>query len=94
MWSEFKRLSGWTRRYPGSTHYRSTDGNWYYWKGSTFARDYGRTNPMEDFAAAMQVYHSIYMKYGQAGIYQSPGARTGIQHKLKVIDKMFEIYDA
>ena len=28
----------------------SDDGDWYYEDDATFARDYGRTNPMEDFA--------------------------------------------
>ena len=33
-----------------SGYTESTDGDWWYQSSATFARNYGRTNPMEDFA--------------------------------------------
>ena len=90
VWNEFKSKSAW-RTYGGSGFVRSRDGDWYYHRNDTFARPYGQTNPYEDFATTMQVYHSIWLEHGRDGIYGSAGAATGIQSKLKVIDKLFNI---
>lgn len=93
FWTTFKSKSAWTNQNPNSgNYYRSTDGKWWYHKNSVFARDYGRTNPYEDFATAMQVYHQIYLQYGRAGIYDTPAYNSGIAGKLQVIDSLFEHY--
>ena len=52
----FQQLSGWRRGGgPGLT--QGGDGsNWHYLTGSAFARDYGRFNPLEDFATTWESY--------------------------------------
>ncbi len=69
-WESFKILSGWV---PGKTygqtfpHYNvSTDEQWSYLAASTFARNYGKYNPYEDFATSFAAY---FMKYVEGGTY-------------------------
>lgn len=53
-WDDWKDISNWTgflwpwESTAGLTG--STDGDWWHDSSATFARNYGRTNPMEDFA--------------------------------------------
>jgi RTX calcium-binding nonapeptide repeat (4 copies) len=50
----FRAQSGWhTGHRRGDV--QSTDGNWWYSPAATFACDYGRTNPLEDFATSVEV---------------------------------------
>jgi Ca2+-binding RTX toxin-like protein len=87
----FRAESGWTSRNPHSSSYvRSGDRDWWHHRNANFARDYGKTNPREDFATSFQVYYRIYKQYGRSGIFGTPGANTGIQGKLKVIDRIIE----
>ncbi len=56
----FRQLSGWVESYsrPGWNYYASTGtGDYWWYNGSaSFARDYGRTNPMEDYATTFETY--------------------------------------
>ncbi|MEA2707892.1 MAG: hypothetical protein QOF78_493 [Phycisphaerales bacterium] len=38
------------------SHWRRVGGQWQFQPGTLFARDYGKTNPVEDFATALEVY--------------------------------------
>jgi Ca2+-binding RTX toxin-like protein len=53
-WGDWKDISGWKDFFwpweSKSGYTLSTDEDWWYTDGSTFARDYGKTNPYEDFA--------------------------------------------
>ncbi len=54
-WAAWKGLSGW-RDGAASGFTRSRDGSMWYKNGSTFAREYGKTNAYEDFATAWESY--------------------------------------
>jgi hypothetical protein len=43
-----------------SLYARSGDGEWWFRKGSTFARDYGMDNPYEDFATVFEARMNAY----------------------------------
>ncbi len=52
----FRQLSGW-RQGGGTGFTQGGDGsNWHYLNGSEFARNYGRFNPLEDFATTWESY--------------------------------------
>jgi Ca2+-binding RTX toxin-like protein len=64
LWDRWLPLSGWRRLnvveemagfdpQPGL----SADGHWWYNVGAQFARDYGKTNPKEDWATSWEVYY-------------------------------------
>ena len=57
--ANFDAISGW-RTTPAAGFTRSLDKSWYYRNGSTFAYDYGKTNPDEDYATAFEAYFSWY----------------------------------
>ncbi len=66
QWETFKGFSGWTDVNPNNVNYaESHDGDWWYQTNSAFARDYGRTNPKEDFATAFAAYvtHEMGIPY-------------------------------
>jgi hypothetical protein len=53
--ADFRAISDW--RGSASPGYRvSGDGDWFYRNDATFARDYGRSNPREDFATTFAAY--------------------------------------
>ncbi len=56
----FTNLSGWTyaKTSPGAgfTQARETDANWWYTGSSTFSRDYGRSDPWEDWAVSVETF--------------------------------------
>jgi hypothetical protein len=65
FWDSFTNLSGWTygNTPPKSvkalyTQSAETETNWWYKTGTPFARDYGRTNPWEDWAVSVEAYFS------------------------------------
>jgi Ca2+-binding RTX toxin-like protein len=88
LWNQFLALSDWRQgRQLGDASPAfdvSLDGNWSYAAGATFARSYGRTNPMEDFATAFARY---FMDY-DGRPYQ--GGNTNISAKLDLIDDMLD----
>jgi Ca2+-binding RTX toxin-like protein len=54
---EWKALSGWVQTStPNADQTLSKDGHWVYTSTAEFARDYGRTNPYEDFATSFEAY--------------------------------------
>ena len=56
-WAQWLGLSGWVHSStPGAGQVLSTDGKWVYDPAAEFARDYGKTNPYEDFATAFEAY--------------------------------------
>ena len=59
-YTEWKSLSGWrqTNR-PNANETLSRDGNWVYSSTAEFFRDYGRTNPKEDFATSFEAYYRL-----------------------------------
>ena len=62
-WDGFKELSGWSqsaRLFANPNFVLSTDGNWYHETTATFAWDYGKTNPVEDFATSFAAYFMDY----------------------------------
>ena len=87
-WPEFKQLSIWTKKDKSgdSSFEQSKDGNWYYKKSSTFARDYGKTNPKEDFATAFAAY---FMDYAGETYSGNPGSGA-ISAKLQLIDEFLD----
>jgi len=56
-WTEWKAASSW-RQSSATGFTKGTDKSesWWYKNGSTFSRDYGKTNPKEDFATAWESY--------------------------------------
>ncbi|MFK7820757.1 MAG: calcium-binding protein [Planctomycetaceae bacterium] len=54
--NSFRNLSGWRDSPLGTGFQRSLDGNWWYSQFAQFARNYGRTNPREDFATTWETY--------------------------------------
>lgn len=59
-WNTWLSLSGWRSSAPSSAdaskYSKSLDGKWWYLKTASFVRDYGRTNPYEDFATSWEKY--------------------------------------
>lgn len=56
-WGEWKDLSGWRGTNPDHPAWtQSHDDDWWFLSSSSFARDYGRTNPFEDFATCFEYY--------------------------------------
>jgi hypothetical protein len=77
-WNTFTGLSGWTYA-PTSpnptlfTQAAETDTDWWFKKGTAFARDYGRTNPWEDWATSVEAYFSqTYTHEMEAGADLAP----------------------
>jgi hypothetical protein len=79
-WDTFTSLSGW---YNGAhppkvlitlyTQAPETDSDWWFKKGSAFTRDYGRTNPWEDWATSVEAYFSqVYTGEMDAGAKLAP----------------------
>ena len=61
LWNDFLALSGWVPWLTGLPTpppllTLSGDGEWVYLSTAVFARDYGRTNPHEDFATSFEAY--------------------------------------
>ena len=56
-WAQWLSLSGWVQsNTPTADQELSKDGKWVYARTAAFARDYGKTNPYEDFATAFEAY--------------------------------------
>jgi hypothetical protein len=71
--SDFRAVSDWRRS--ASPGYRvSGDGDWFFRNDASFASNYGRSNPMEDFATTFAAYF-----LDTTG--RSPGSDDGIPQK-------------
>jgi Ca2+-binding RTX toxin-like protein len=82
--NQFRQISGWLQLPAGigiwssGTQYAQAQDNWWYVSTSEFARDYGRTDPLEDFATAFAAYFMDEMGRPYTGI---PGP-AGIPNKM------------
>jgi hypothetical protein len=62
FYSDWLELSGWQAHhprlqlYPPTGKVKSGDGNWWHNSTAQFARDYGKTNPFEDFATSWEAF--------------------------------------
>jgi hypothetical protein len=84
---DFRAISGWTEVNPRSFRYRtSRDGNWWHLRSAAFSREYGRTNPREDFATAFAAY---FAQYGSTDYSDGDGA-IAIPDKIAAIDRFLE----
>jgi hypothetical protein len=60
--TQWKALSGWVNKStPGTNQTLSKDKKWVYTTGTEFARDYGKTNPYEDFSTTFEAYYALKM---------------------------------
>ena len=73
-WTEWKDLSGWERSIPmwnwlvdTNVKQRSTDEGWWHRRNARFARDYGKTNPREDFATTFALHFMTEAGEGYLG---------------------------
>lgn len=67
-WNQWKNISGWRESW-ASGHTLSGDGQWYHDSDATFARNYGKSNPREDFATyfAKVMMDDNGLTYGGSG---------------------------
>ncbi|MBI1833039.1 MAG: hypothetical protein HYR84_16485 [Planctomycetes bacterium] len=88
-WDAFTNLSGWAngKKPPGNDtllymQAPETDSDWWFKKGSAFTRDYGRTNPWEDWATSVEAYFSqAYTGEMEAGAKLAP-AKVGVVNQF------------
>ena len=97
-WTKYKAISSWTDTDPETPIYnQSTNGKWWYRDTAHFARDYGRTNPREDFATAFAAYFMDELGRPYKGTWQDgvdPVGASVIPAKIAFIDKwLFSIAD-
>ena len=80
MWSDFLAISDWRDTQPSNSsgYTQSLDGNWWYQSSSSFAENYGRTNPYEDFATVFESYFNP----------ASGSVNSGLQPKLDLVDEL------
>ena len=89
-WTDWMKLSGWRSTKPtGSDVSKYTKGsdkdeNWWHLNSATFGRNYGKTNPREDFAASWQSY---FVK--RNGLVDSAGTTTLSSAKTSHLDTFF-----
>jgi len=79
-WNQFTDLSGWAygnappaKDMASYTRAAETDDGFWFKKGATFARDYGRSDPWEDWAVSVEAYFSqTYTREMEAGASLAP----------------------
>lgn len=64
-WEAWKAITDWIEvpgivPAPGMGYTQSNDEQWWFDSGATFVRDYGKTNPMEDFATVFTAHLADY----------------------------------
>jgi hypothetical protein len=71
-WNTFTGLSGWTEedKSDDASFTLSDDEKWFYENSADFAKDYGKTNPREDFATS---FAAFFMDYS-GEVYNGEGA--------------------
>ena len=86
----FRSLSGWTQTRPADwwNYEKSGDGQWWYRKDAAFARDYGRTNPNEDWATIWEAYFQIV-----SGDVAGSSVSTDINWKLFAVDALMHFLE-
>lgn len=78
-WDSFTATSGWTDTNPNSNDYtRSSDGQWWYLNTATFAEEYGRTNPFEDFCTVWEYYFENDPADYDSALLPKTGVLTGM----------------
>ena len=98
MWSEFLALSGWQQTDPRSGAFeQSGDGEWWYRDNAEFARNYGTSNPREDFATAFSAYFMRESGLDFNGYSTSPSDEVGAdaiddgqRNKIAFMDEFFD----
>jgi hypothetical protein len=90
-WSTFLVLSGWSNpinaiAFP-SQFDMSLDGAWAYKAGTEFAREYGKTNPYEDFATCFEQYFADL----ENGMTPSSGASGTLNSKLTWVHTVLDL---
>jgi hypothetical protein len=93
----FREQSGWVEipsALPGFTASTGVGDNWYYLtsESDTFAREYGKTNPLEDMASTWEAYFVNEYHGGAAGL-EAEGL-TLDAGKQVVLDALFGILRA
>ncbi len=86
IWGVFQSMSGWNQDWfvDATKFTKSTDGEWWFRNGSSFARSYGKTNPYEDFAT---VWESCMMVY--AGL-RDASTLSGFQAKATQVNVLLD----
>ena len=84
LWNDFVAISSWTQENPNSSEF--TQGfdqfeSWWYHNDATFAYDYGRTNPHEDWATVFQAAYESY---------DAPGFSS----KLAIFDQLMAAFQS
>jgi len=87
-WDGFKKLSGWTKedKSDDAKFTLSTDKEWCHLTAATFARDYGKDKPTEDFASSFAAY---FMDYSGETFQDGEGA-TKIPKKIEFLDDFLD----
>jgi hypothetical protein len=81
--ADFLGLSGWTANNPNSSDYaRSGDGQWWYLKSASFAQEYGKTNPYEDWGTAWSAYFDASL---------SPAVADQLAAKFQIFDSIVAV---
>ena len=87
MWDDFMDISDWRwSMQPPPGHVQAHDPLWWYAADSTFARDYGRTNPCEDWATA---FAATMMDYAGWNFRGTPGT-AAIPEKVALINQFLD----
>jgi hypothetical protein len=87
VWYQFVSLSGWTNDLstyladPGA-YVLSTDQSWWHSKSASFARDYAKTNPYEDYASSFQAYFLQFANESDVGANKIPQKIDNIDQLL------------
>jgi Ca2+-binding RTX toxin-like protein len=86
-WNTFTGLSGWTEedKSDDASFTLSDDEKWFYENSADFAKDYGKTNPREDFATSFAAFFMDYS--GEA--YNGEGA-ANIPEKMDFIEDFLD----
>jgi len=93
IWSDFKDLSGWTKRDKSadSNYAQSGDGNWWYDTSATFASSYGTNVPQDDFA---EVFALFFMNEAGLGFDDGMNSTTdGMANNATIIARIQDKYD-
>ena len=79
IWNDFLAVSGWVEN-PANTEgmTNSADGQWWYSSDAEFVRNYGRTNPYEDWATVWEE------------VFKDETVSAEIQQKFDIVNSLFD----